>query len=191
MRRISLLVLVTAFSLAGIACGGSGEGSATNVVDPGPSVSASFEADLPAPGLETVSMREASRSHDVVTVRIDVTGATDLYGAGFDVTYDPTTAQYVGYSPGTALERSSSGSVIYQIDNGEPGRVVVGVALVGSGVQGVNIPGTAPLVHLTFRMLDTGAAPVAFEGQPALFDDQPTPQPIAGTSWFGGTLVGV
>jgi hypothetical protein len=158
------------------------------VIDPG-TLSASFEADQPSPSQGTVSMRQGSRSGDVVTVRIDVTGAQDLFGAGFDVVYDATRVEFVGYAPGTALERAPGGSVVYEVGTASAGRVVVGLSLVGSGA-GVDISGTAPLVHLSFRVLQEGAAPVAFDGMPALLDDQPEPQPITGLNWFGGTLIG-
>jgi hypothetical protein len=185
-----MLVGLTGLSIAALACGGSGGDAAAAVTDTGGSVSASFEADEPTPSQGTVSMRQASHSNDVVTVRIDVTGATNLYGAGFDVLYDADTVQYVGYSAGSALERSPTGSVLYEIGSSTPGRVVVGLALVGNDADGINISGTAPLVHLTFRMTEAGAAPVIFDGIPALLDDQPEPQPIQGLSWFGGTIIG-
>ena len=188
MRRINMLVSLIAMSLAAVGCGGSGGGVAADVIVGGGGLSASFQADQPSPSQGTVSMREASRNGDVVTVRVDVTGATSLFGASFDIGYDPASVLYIGYAAGTALESSPDGSAVYEISS-RPDGLVVGVSLVGTG-QGVTLPGTAPLVHLTFRVLQAGAAPVAFDGEPALLDDQPEPQPIQGLSWFGGTLVG-
>jgi hypothetical protein len=190
MRRIHMLVSLIAISCTALACGGSGGGGAADVLDPGgqPQVSASFEADQPSPSGGTVSMSEGTRSSDMVTVRIDVTGATSLFGASFDVVYNPTSVEYVGYSAGTALEHAGQGSVVYEISPRSNG-LVVGATLVGTD-EGVTFGGTRPLLHLTFRLLRPGAVPVGFEGEPALLDDQPEPQPIQGLNWFGGTLIG-
>jgi hypothetical protein len=174
--KLETLFLVLAL-LAAPACGGS----------EGPSLYASFVPDQPTPGPETVAMAQGPISNDVVTVNVNVTGADGIYGAAFEVVFDESTASYVGFTPGTAFEQGGN-TPNYSVSSAStPGRVVVGVSRTGS--TATTISGTKPIVGLQFRVGQPGIYPVTIQNQ-AMYDGQPTPQPMPGIDWFAGALKG-
>ena len=146
---------------------------------------ASFAPDQPNPGTNTVSMAEGTTVGDQVTIDLQVTDTTGIFGASFDVVFDPTMASFVSWAAGELLEQGGV-SVIYLVDEPEPGRVSVGTTRQAAAT--VDAVGTVSLIRLTFQTIQAGNSIVGFENQ-ALLDGQLPPQPIAGISWFGGTLV--
>lgn len=174
-------------------CGGGGGGSDAGA-GPNPSpdpILASFAADTSAPGSNTVSMLEGSKSGDTVTVRLAVTNATGLYGAAFDVTYDPSKVTYSNWSAGTLFEQGGH-TPTYQVslsDPATPGRVVVVVSRNGN-VGTVSASGTVDVVRLTFRVRAKGASRGEFGLSPALYDGQAPPQQKTGINWTAGTFQG-
>lgn len=182
------LLFGSALVLAGCGGGGGGTDAGANP-DPSPDpIVASFAADTAAPGANTASMLEGSKSGDTVTVRVAVTSATGLYAAAFDVTYDDTKVTFVGSSAGTLFEQGGH-TPTYQVSVPDPGRVVVAVSRNGN-VGTVNASGTVDAVRLTFRVRVTGASRAEFGLNPVLYDGQVPPQPKAGINWTAGTLQG-
>lgn len=171
------------------ACGGGGGSSNGGVIDPSPSpLTAAFQADQVAPNSSQVAMLEGSKSGDVVTVKVTVTGVSGIYGAAFEVSYDSNNAAYVNYSPGSLFEQGGQ-TPNYTVSTPSPGRVVVGISRVGS-VTTTGAGTTATAVNLTFRVKNSGSSRLDFEGGAALLDGQIPNQPLAGISWFGGSLQG-
>jgi Cohesin domain len=168
-------------------CGGGGaseSGSASNFAG-------SFTPDAQNPGANTVYMTGTPGSGsnaNLVTVHVFVSNTSDVYGASFDLEFDPNMAQFVNWTAGQVLEFGGQ-SVSYQINASTPGRVVVGVARTSGGV-GVTVPDEKPLIHLTLRVTDAGSTAVGFTS-PALLNSQNPPQPKTGVTFFGGTLTGV
>lgn len=185
---IRALLFGSALVLAG--CGGGGGGSdAGTAPDPSPDpIIAAFAADTTAPGGNTVSMLEGSKSGDTVTVRVAVTNTTALYAAAFDVTYDDTQVSYVNSSAGQLFEQGGHAPT-YQVSVPDPGRVVVAVSRNGN-VGTVNASGTVDAIRLTFRVRAKGASRAEFGLNPALFDGQAPPQPKVGINWTAGTFQG-
>lgn len=147
-----------------------------------------FAPQEPNPGPDTTAMDLGSATGDLVTVRVEVTDTDGVYAAAFDVTYDPSMASYVAFTPGSLLEQAGH-SPTYQVNASSPGRVVVGVSRNGN-VPAVDAMGTNNhLISLTFRVRQAGSAPLTF-GSPALYDGQAPPQPLSGIQWFGGSLTG-
>lgn len=182
--RYSVLVIVL---VAGAACGGS---SGDPVPGPGGGSSnlvAGFTPDQPSPGADTVALHEGASTDDIVTVRVAVTDVGGIFGAAFDLTYDPGRASFVNWTSGTLLEQGGH-TPSYQVDGRTPGQVVVGASRQGSA-PAVDAVGTVPLIELRFRVTQAGTSQIAFQS-PDLLDDQLQPQPIPGIQWFGGTLVG-
>ncbi|HEX6851258.1 MAG TPA: cohesin domain-containing protein [Candidatus Polarisedimenticolaceae bacterium] len=171
-------------------CGGGGGGSDAGT-GPNPSpdpIIAAFAADTTAPGGNTVSMLEGSKSGDTVTVRVAVTNTTALYATAFDLTYDDTQVTYVSHSAGQLFEQGGHAPT-YQVNVPDPGRVVVAVSRNGN-VGTVNASGTVDAVRLTFRVRAKGASRAEFGLAPVLYDGQPTPQPKPGINWTAGTFQG-
>jgi hypothetical protein len=189
MRHLAIGVFL-AIVAAATACGGGGGGGSSDGGTAGGGsqspVSASFTPDEPAPGNNTVAMAESSRVGDLVTIRVNVVGVNGVYGAAFDVTFDSSKLDYVGWSAGTLLEQGGN-APNYSVVLSQAGQLVIGASRTGN--TGVNASGQS-LVNLTFRVETTGTFPIAIEN-PALYDSQIPPQVIPGISWFAGSLVGV
>jgi len=182
LPRFSLLLI--ALLLTVTACGSSGGGGGVIT----PSLAASFTADQPAPGPDMVSLNEGSKTGDLVTVDIQVTDISGVFGAAFDVTYDPSMATFENWFSGSLLEQGGQ-TPTYQINSTQSGQLVISVARQGN-VGGANAVGTVTLIRLTFRVTQTGSSSISFPGIPTLLDAQTQPQPIFVSGWFGGMIVG-
>src|SRR5512134_2299923 len=125
------------------ACGGGGGDSSGGVTTP--SLLASFVADQPSPGSNTVAMAEGSKTGDTVSVSVNVAQTTGLYAAAFEVTFDANKVTYLGHSAGTVFEQGGH-SPTYQVGTPTAGRLVVGVSRNGN-VAAVNVTTPAPMVR--------------------------------------------
>ncbi len=174
---------MAALSLALLAVGCSGGRSYSPLADDG--MELRFVPALASPAPQNVSVAAAAAADDSMTLAVNVTepGAS-VFGAAFDVVFDPTVIEFIGWDPGSVLE-ADGGTATYLVQS-DPGRVEVGASLQGG--QGAGVPGTRPLILLTFRLLEEGNSGLEFENASLLDDGPPLPQPISGLSWFGGTF---
>lgn len=184
--KMGTLLVLAALVLAPACGGGGGEDNGGTGGSP-PTLSAVFVADQFTPGANTVSMSQGSRAADTVTVKVNLTDTSSVFGVAFDVTFDETKVTYLGFTKGTALE--NGGNVPnYTIDGAaQAGRLVVGVSRAGSSTTGVT--GTKTVVNLSFRVKELGTFPIAFENA-VVTDGQAVPQPLPGIAWFAGALQG-
>jgi len=180
LKTIILSVVATT-----VACGGGGDGGGggSNVVTS--NLTPSFVADPVDAGGGFVSMTEDSVAGDVITIAVLVTDAEKIYGAAFDLTYDPTVAVFQSWAPGTLLEQGGNGPN-YTVDAPRAGTVVVGASRTGN-VPAVTAGGRT-LIRLTFKVLQPGNTQLSFRSA-SLIDNRIPPEEIPGLSWFGGSLV--
>lgn len=181
-RPLTLLLIGVLGLVAG--CGGGSspatEGSgSTNLV-------AAFTADEPNPGADTVALARASSSGSLLTLAVNVTDTTGVYGAGFDLLYDANKVTFVNWSAGSLLEQGGH-SPFYQVDASQAGRLVVVATRLGD-VPAVDATGSMPLIRLIFRATEAGTSNVSFAGTPELRDAQDPQQQLPVNGWFGGTL---
>lgn len=176
----------TAFLLlpATLACGGGGGGGGV-VPGGGGSLTATFVPDTASPGPNSSVMGLGGASGDLVTVAVNLTDVSNVYGAAFSVTYDPARVSFQGWAVGTVLE-SGGQTPTYQIDEAQAGTLVVGATRNGN-VPGVNVTGTKTLVRLTFRVNAEGSTPLQFSS-PELYDGAVPPQPISAVTWSAGAI---
>ncbi len=180
MNRALIIALVALVAVSTACTSGSSD-------DPvGPVLSAGFVPDEPNPGPDTVSAGEGGIGGNLVTVDINVTETTGMYGAAFDLTYSPSMANYVDFTEGNLFEQGGH-TPFYDVQEPQNGQLVVVVTRQG-GVPVVNASGTVTMIGLTFEVVQEGGSSVSFEAF-ALLDDQ-TAQPIPNISWFGGSLTG-
>jgi len=185
MRRFGTIA-TWVLLVAVVGCGGGGSSPS-----PASNFAGSFTPDAQNPGANTVYMTGtpgAGSNASLVTLHVYVNDTSDVFGASFDLSFDPAMAQFVNWTAGQVLEFGGQ-SVSYQINASTPGRVVVGVARTSGGI-GVTVPDAQALVHLTLRVTDVGSSSVQFTN-PALLNSQNPPQPKTGVTFFGGTLTGV
>ena len=167
-----------------VACGGGGGGGGgSNVVTS--NLTPSFITDQVDAGGSVVSMTEDSVAGDVITIGVLVRETKEIYGAAFDLSYDPTVAAFQSWAPGTLLEQGGN-PPNYTVDAPRAGAVVVGASRTGN-VPGVTAGGRT-LIRLTFKVLQPGNARLSFRSA-SLTDSRIPPEEIPGLSWFGGSLV--
>jgi hypothetical protein len=179
---VLLMALVTA-----PACGGGGGDSTAAGGSPTP-IAAAFTPDQGSPGPNTVALIEGSKSNDVVTVNVTVTGTNDVFGAAFEVLYDDFHTTFLGYTPGTVVEQGGNAPT-YNVDgSSNPGRIVIGISRTGS--SSTDVTSTKTLVGLQFRVKQAGVYQVVIQNA-AVYDNQDPPQPIPTIAWFAGAVTGV
>ena len=132
MNRISILVLVV-FAIAATGC--SSDSGDAPIITPG--FSASFLAEEPNPEDETVSAHEGATIGSQVTVEIRVTGTNDIYGATFDLIFDPSMVNFVDFTEGSLLEQGGQ-SPDYVVQQPQSGQLIVTVTRQGN-VPGVDV----------------------------------------------------
>jgi len=174
-----------------IACGGGGDGGGGGVVGGGGGssnlvVTLTPEQSSPGPNTVSISQAPGGGGGNLIIVELDVTDTNGLYGASFDVDYDPNAVTYIDWNRGSALETGGY-AVSYQAATSPKGRLVVGASRTG-GAPEVNVTGTVPLVFLTFQVTQPGTYDLTFQNA-ELLDAESPPQPIGGLTWYGGTLV--
>jgi len=181
----ALKTVLLSLVAATVACGGGGGGGggSSNVVTS--DLTPSFVAEPVDAGGSLVSMTEDSVAGDVITIGILVRDVDGIYGAAFDLTYDPAVAAFQGWAPGTLLEQDGN-RPNYTVDAPEAGTVVVGASRTGN-VSGVRAGGRT-LLRLTFKALQPGDARLSFRSA-SMTDNRIPPEGIPGLSWFGGTLI--
>jgi len=188
--------LATCFGLLIIllatACGGGGEDDAPGFITdngPGSNLVAGFDAADPAPDSLSVTLQEGTTTGNIVTIDAVVTDTNDVYGASFDLRYDPARATFQGSSAGNLLEDGGRHTPVYQVGEPTRGHVVVGASRQGD-VGTVNAVGERTLIRLTFSVTAAGSSAVGVENG-SLFDGQTPPLDLPDMSWAGGTLRGV
>jgi hypothetical protein len=182
MRRIHWTVAIAILTLAmTISCGGGGgdspAGGGTTIV------AVDFTPTDLNPGANTVSALGSSSSN-IVTLSVMVTGTPGVYGASFDLVYDPDVVEFAGWSKGNLLETGGQ-QVTYQVNAQQSGRVIVGVART-TGV-GIDAGVSTALVQLRLRARAAGVSPIRFENADLLNSNNP-PTEIVGIAFTGGTL---
>lgn len=184
-RRNRVAAVASIALIVSLAACGSGGGDGSSGVSDAKSKSLAlvFEPDNPNPGPGTAALGLESASGDTVGLRVGVAGVNDVFSASLDVTFDPSRVDFVGWSAGDLLE--SSGQKPFYLVTEQPGRVVIGVSLSGSGTA-VDVGVSLILVRLSFRALDEGASHLDFDNM-ALLDA--AAQEIPGITWHGGDLV--
>jgi hypothetical protein len=172
------------------ACGGSGgDGAAAGGTVPIPSgLAATFTPAQSSPGPDTVALAGGTTSGDEITVMVNVTNTDTIYGAAFELLYDPSLVTFRRHRAGSLLEQGGH-TPFYQASTPVAGRLVVAATRQGN-VPAVNVTGTDPLIELTFRMNTAGVSDLSFIPSAALFDDNIQPQPLPSLSWYGGSLAG-
>jgi len=117
------------------------------------------------------------------TADVYVGDVTDLYGAAFDLLYPPAGLEVVDSDAGQPgvqpqalgaglLEAGDPGAATLAcaLQNGEPGRLVVGYSRRGDA-QGIDVAGSALLLQIGFRALQEGTYALDFDLQALLGAD--------------------
>jgi len=173
----TFFILVLLFTLC--CCGGGGGGNGQPIP---PSIAVSFTAAKAIPDAMDVSLQKKSQSGDSFTMDVVITGVNNVFSASFDIVYNSTILDYINYTEGTFLSENGQVATSFLVSD-QTGRLVVGATRLGQ-VPGVNAAGNEILMSIAFKAKKAGSSSVSFENNNLL---DPTPAPIQGLEWFGGT----
>jgi len=188
---------LTCFFLLALAnCGGGGGGGDDSG---GGGVIADFSANClntDACSTNAVTSQKGTAAGNIVEVQLWLNKLNTTIGeASLDLGFDQTVADYQGFTPGTALGTSGSGT-LYVVTKVGPGEVLVDIAPPAGG-KSVSQP--ALLVTLSFKVLKTsGGSNFSFRNPDtptgtALYTANVPPTIILLTSskWTGGLFSGM
>ncbi len=180
--------------LALVNCGGGGGGGDDS--GGGGGVIADFAANClngdPCSS-NAITSQKGTTSGNIVEVHLWLNKLSTTIGeASLDVGFDPTVADYQGYTEGTALGTSSAGTV-YLVTEVGPGEVLVDIAPLG----GKTLTSPAIMVKLTFKILKSSSgsnfsyrSPDTLSGS-ALFRPDGSIILLTNNGWAGGLFSGM
>jgi hypothetical protein len=172
-QRFLIAWLSLALILAGCSSGGSGGGKP--------------ESDSPE-SMAKVSLSPPSSTVGqgvIFTRMVVVQNVGNTFYTAFDLVYDPTMIEYMEASEGTFLSQDCSDCTSFQValENGEPGRLTVGLTRLGEIEEA---SGSGTLLSLIFKAVAPGTTTVAF-ANPKGFKDR-THQDVIINAWENGTI---
>lgn len=165
--RILLLTLFAAALALSIGCGGD-----DNDDDGGGPLVATFTPGSNPPAANTVSMQAGSASGDTFTVLLRVTDINDVFGATFDLNYDPDVLDVVGWSADGSLLDGGAADPVFLTFPTSPaaanGSIEFTISRLAPDVA-VDVAGTQTLLAVTFEAIDTASSsPITFAASPRL-----------------------
>ena len=120
-----------------------------------------------------------------VTVSIVVSNISGLYGAAFDVSFNPQILSFVSAQKGTFLEQGGTTSILSTVN--PAGNLIVGYSILGTSA---GVSGSGTLVTLTFHAISAGTSILNFKNN-ALCNANSLSgcTIITPTVWNSGTIV--
>jgi len=165
------------------ACGGGGGGGGGGA-PPRAEITGSFSTAVANPPSNSISLVQKVVQGDLITLNVAaISLGTSSSGAAFDVGFDPSLVNFIGFAPGAFYE--STGTVAYQaaLQGGSNNRLVVGI----TQQAGPGASGNGTIMELQFKVLGIGSSALTFMNN-NLTD--PAGNLIPGMTWSGGTLTG-
>ncbi|MBN1880333.1 hypothetical protein JW823_09515 [bacterium] len=147
--------------------------------------SISWTMDNQSPGSNSVFLASTDSEPDELILAVDLNTISNgsVHGAYFDLVFRDEVLFFDDILDGNVLE--PAGSVVYNaaLDPQDPGRLIVGVSLLGDTIV---TDASGVLVFVRFLPLRSGTCPVGFENARILTADNGGTYPVTGISWYGG-----
>jgi len=184
------VAMVLLLALTSLSCGGGGGGSGI----PTPSLSATFTPTTINPSGSAVFMSAGTTSGAVFTIQVNAANITDLFGAGFRVTYNPALIGYVSSDSSASVLLGSGVPTDFSVvvATSPPGTLFVTATRIQANpfVPGVDVTTPAELISLTFQALGaTGGTSMSISNQNVETCDDVSETCTSGTAaWSGGTM---
>ncbi|MEK7146757.1 MAG: cohesin domain-containing protein, partial [Patescibacteria group bacterium] len=96
------------------------------------------------------------------TVSINISAVSNLFGAAFDLIFDPAILQFVSAQKGTFLEQDGVSTNLLTAVS-PPGDLIIGYSRLASNGVATGISGSGVLMTLTFNALSAGASNLTFQ----------------------------
>ncbi len=144
-----------------------------------------FYPDATDPGTNTVSLSRIDSDPDELVIAIDANDITSgpIHSVAFDMTFDPALFKYRTYEIGEFMERAGAVSYMISTDSQNPGRLIVGVSLLGAQNA---VSGSGVFLYLHFEPLTFGSCSLLFENASVRDGSGFGGKPLTGISWYGG-----
>lgn len=184
--RNFLLIFVLCLSVMPVlvSCGTGVDSNNNSVENNGNTESALiFTPNNGAPGQGSIVMKQNAEmsNSDVVAIDIYAHQAGQVFGAAFDVEFDPAIVQFDGEIFGSFFTCNNGSSVCrVKLIPGNPAKLVIAASLSGNNTT----QGDGTIVTLKFKAAGTGNSALSFKGNSLLDSDL---NPIQ-SNWYGGVL---
>lgn len=143
------------------------------------------EQEIDSIGPGSVFMRYNPQGSDTgtETVAIDIAAhqTGTVFGAAFDVEFDPNMLQYLGNDFGPFFECDISSLCQVKLVPGDPARLVIATSLSGDNVTSES---DGSILTLKFKVVGMGDTPVTFKGNSILDASLKTVK----INWYGGKI---
>ena len=136
--------------------------------------------DVPGAGSIVMEKNTALSTSDVLAIDIKAHQVGLVFGAAFDVEFDPAVIQFDGEVPGPLFNCDKSSVCRVKLITGNPAKLVIAASLVGSNTT----QGDGTIVTLKFKAIGNGNSALNFKGNSLLDSDL---KPVK-TNWSGGSL---
>ena len=151
-RLLTLLLVLALGALAPACGGGGGDGGGGGNMNP---LSATFTPGNTNPAANTISMAGSAAGQNFSVV-VQVTGVNDFFGTGFRVTFDPATAQFVGFSSAGSFLTGVGTDFRAAVNPTNSGEVIVAATIQDASMPaGIDVGATATLITLNFQATNT------------------------------------
>ena len=127
----------------------------------------------------------AVSSGAIITSTVEVQRVGESFYAAFDLTYNPDVIQFVEGAEGTFLSQEGLDATSFQValEDGEPGRLTVGLTRIGPIGE---VSGTGTLLTLTFKAVGSGTSLLEFQDPRGLKNS--ANEDVAIETWQDGTV---
>lgn len=157
--------------------------SAAGCSDDDPDVCVEFVAAA-APAAGTVAITEnPSSTCGAAVLDLIVTDVSGVFGASFDLVFDPTAVSYQGLS----TTGSFLGTNLQSLVDLDTGSVSIGITRTGT-TSTADAVGSQVLATVTFLRNGASGMSSLQVTDESLLDNQMPPQSLAGVSWSGGSF---
>ena len=166
-------------------CGSSDNPSSSKQEDNIKETALKFVQEKDGIGSGSVFMRYNPQGSDTdtETVAIDIAAyqTGGVFGAAFDVEFDPDMLQYLGNDFGPFFECDTSSLCQVKLVDGYPARLVIATSLSGDRVTSES---DDTILTLKFKVIGMGDTPVTFKGNSILDASLKTVK----INWHGGVI---
>jgi hypothetical protein len=165
-KALLVALLIGGFALAA-GCGGDDDDD-----DNGGPLLATFTPSNNPPAANSLTLQAGSASGDTFTVLIRATDINDVFGATFDLAYDPEVLDVVSWSAAGSFLEVGGGVPVFLTFPTDPddanGNIEFTISRLAPS-PAVDVAGTQTLLSVTFEATDTVSnTPISFAASPHL-----------------------
>ena len=120
------------------------------------------------------------------TINVNVANVSSLFGAAFDLIFDPAVLQFVSAQKGTFLEQGASTNLLTSVS--PSGTLIVGYSRLATDGAATGVTGSGSLITLTFNALTNGTSSLTFQNNALCDANSVSGCNIILTNWTGGAV---